>query len=154
MKRTILASLACAGLLAATPVLAMGAATSTQATISHAWIRVLPGALPAGGYATVHNLGDKALRLVGADSPAYGRVMLHMSTSTGGMEHMEAVKSIPVPAHGSVSFAPGGYHLMMMQPKSTVSPGQHVQVTLHFASGASLTTPFLARPANAVDDTH
>ncbi|NII11680.1 copper chaperone PCu(A)C [Oleiagrimonas sp. C23AA] len=126
----------------------------SNVSVSHAWIRVLPGALPGGGYATVHNHGEQAVQLVGADSPAYGHIMLHKSTTEGGVSRMAAVKAITVPAHGQVAFAPGGYHLMMMQAKTPVKPGQSVPVTLHFASGATLKVPFKARPANAIDDTH
>jgi copper(I)-binding protein len=54
---------------------------------------------------------------------------------------MMGVKSVPVPAHGSVSFAPGGYHLMCMQPKD-MKPGGTATVTLSFKDGTSLKGDF------------
>ncbi|HET8555366.1 MAG TPA: copper chaperone PCu(A)C [Rhodanobacteraceae bacterium] len=127
------------------------AATSAkpQVHVSHAWIRVLPGALPAGGYATISNTGDAPLTLTGASSPAYANVMLHKSSMRNGMSHMRMVKQLKLPAHATVKFAPGGYHLMLMQATHKVSPGDTVPVTLHFADGSQLKVDFTARPANA-----
>ncbi len=71
-----------------------------------------------------------------ASSPACGSLMLHESQDTSGMSMMMDVPSVTVPAHGQVAFAPGGYHLMCMQPK--MKPGQAVAVTLMFKDGSSL----------------
>jgi copper(I)-binding protein len=49
---------------------------------------------------------------------------------------MMDVPRVTVPAHGQVAFAPGGYHLMCMQP--AMKPGQSVMVTLSFKDGSSL----------------
>ena len=121
---------------------------------SHAWIRVLPGNLPAGAYVTLANDGDKAVALSGASSATYAHVMLHQSSSEGGMSRMVMVDSLGVPAHGSAVLAPAGYHLMLMQPTWSVKPGDSVRLVLQFTDGSTLATDFLARPANAVDDSH
>ncbi|OOG40860.1 copper chaperone PCu(A)C [Rhodanobacter sp. C05] len=118
---------------------------------SHAWIRVLPGNLPAGAYVTLSNDGGKAVALSGADSATYGDVMLHQSSSEGGMSRMMMVDSLSVPAHGSAVLAPAGYHLMLMKPTRPVKPGDLVRLILKFTDGSTLPTDFLARPANAVD---
>jgi periplasmic copper chaperone A len=49
---------------------------------------------------------------------------------------MVMVKSITIPAHGQVSFAEGGYHLMCMQPKMKL--GDKVGMTLTFGDGDNL----------------
>ena len=74
-------------------------------------------------------------------------LMLHRSVDQGGQERMVEVASVPVPAHGKVSFAPGGYHLMCMSPAAAMRPGQSVPVTLRFAGGESLTASFPVRNA-------
>ncbi|OOG61264.1 hypothetical protein B0E46_14790 [Rhodanobacter sp. B04] len=118
---------------------------------SHAWIRVLPGNLPAGAYVTLSNDGDMAAALSGAHSTTYGEVMLHRSSSEGGMSRMAMVDSLSVPAHGSAVLAPAGYHLMLMKPTRPVQPGDSVRLILQFTDGSTLPADFLARPANAVD---
>lgn len=69
-------------------------------------------------------------------------VMLHQTKEVHGVEKMVPVKSLPVPAHGTLSFAPGGYHLMCMQPQASMAIGKSVPVTLKFADGSSITAQF------------
>ena len=134
-------------------LLCVGTAHAAQADhvhASNAWIRVLPGNLPAGGYVVLRNDGDQPAVLQGASSPAYGSVMLHQSSTETGMGHMRMVDQLQVPAHGQVALAPGGYHFMLMDAGKPVQLGQTVPVTLHFTDGSTLGADFLAKPANAL----
>ena len=121
---------------------------------SRAWIRVLPGDLPAGAYVTLQNDGDQPFALNGARSTAYAKVMLHRSSNEGGMSRMSMVDTLTVPPHGNAVLAPAGYHLMLMKAATPVKPGETVRLTLTFTDGSTLATDFIARPANAVDDGH
>jgi hypothetical protein len=127
------------------------AAAAEHVHASHAWIRVLPGDLPAGAYVTLENDGDQPVALSGASSTAYADVMLHHSSTAGGMSRMTMVDTLTVPAHGKAVLAPAGYHLMLMQANAPVKPGDAVQLTLKFTDGSTLPTRFIARPANAMD---
>ncbi len=115
--------------------------------VQNGWWRALPGSIPAGGYFTLRNNGRQAVALTGASSPACGSIMLHQTTSSGGMAGMNHVMVVDVPPGGSASFAPGGYHLMCMAPGPTMKPGGAVPVTLIFQSGAKLTVNFAVRNA-------
>ena len=121
------------------------AAATADMTLSGGSIRTIIPARPAAGYFTLTNAGDTAHHLIGASSPGCGTLMLHQSRSENGQETMVPVKSVDVPAHGSVSFAPGGYHLMCMKPAATLKPGTSVPVTLRFEDGATLTGDFPVR---------
>lgn len=138
-------------LMIAMPAMAVPVQSTPSSNVqaSQAWIRVLPGALPAGGYVTLTNPGDEDRIVVAASSSAYAMVMLHQSMLSSGSSRMRMVKQLRIPAHGSVQLAPGGYHLMLMHAKQPVHPGDHVPVTFHFADGNVLVVKFLARPANA-----
>lgn len=143
-----------ASVLAAGLFLSAGA-QATQAThvhSSHAWIRTLPGSLPAGGYVVLENDADQPATLSSASSAAYASVMLHHSSTQGGMSRMAMVDALAIPAHGKIALAPAGYHLMLMQAETPVKPGDTVKVTLTFADGSRLPVDFIARPANAMDD--
>jgi copper(I)-binding protein len=65
-------------------------------------------------------------------------LMLHKSQDDSGMAMMMNLQTITIPANGSVTFAPGGYHLMCMQPKMKI--GDQLPITLNFQDGSSLTT--------------
>ena len=143
------------GLLLASVLLAIASsapAAGNSAVVTHAWVRWLPGDLPAGGYAVIANRGDDAMRLIGADSPDYGMVMLHRSLHHDGVERMQTVDAVVVPAHGTALLAPGGYHLMLMHPLHAIMPGDSVRVRLYFAGGAALSVEFPVRPATAQGD--
>jgi len=115
--------------------------------VQDGWWRALPGNIPAGGYFTLRNNGRQPVALTGASSPACGSIMLHQTTSSGGMAGMKHVMSVDVPPGGSASFAPGGYHLMCMAPGPTMKPGGAVPVTLVLQSGAKLMATFAVRNA-------
>lgn len=136
----------------ATLLLATTASASGNITASHAWIRLLPGSLPAAAYVQLHNNGDQAARLTGASSSAFANVMLHQSTHTNGMDQMRMVSGMDIPAHGNAALAPGGYHLMLMQRTHKLAPGDTVTLDLKFADGSHAKVPFKVRPANASSD--
>jgi copper(I)-binding protein len=112
------------------------AAAGPDVVISHGWMRFLLPSLPSAGYMTVQNNGDTDAVITGAASPACGMLMLHKSQDDSGMAMMMDVRSITVPAHGSVTFAPGGYHLMCMSP--VMKPGDKVAVTLTLQGGGTI----------------
>jgi copper(I)-binding protein len=127
------------------------AAEAEHIHVSQPWIRILPGDLPAGAYVTLENTGDQPASLRGATSTIYASVMLHKSSTEGGMGRMSSVDSLAIPAHGKAELSPGGYHLMLMKAATAVKPGDKVKLTLSFGDGSSLDADFLARPANATD---
>jgi copper(I)-binding protein len=99
-------------------------------------MRYLLPNIPAGGYLVLKNAGDTPAVLTGAASPACGMLMLHESQDSSGMAMMMDVPNVTVPPHGAITFAPGGYHLMCMQPSMKV--GTKVPVTLQFQDGSTL----------------
>lgn len=116
-------------------------------SVTDGWMRSIVPSRPAGGYFTVKNDGDKDRQLTGASSPGCGMLMLHQSVSKDGADKMVMVKTVDVPAHGSATFKPGGFHLMCMQPTEMVKPGKSVPVTLKFDGGGELTSDFPVRGA-------
>lgn len=128
-------------------LLAPAAARAGEAVQVHEpWFRFLLASIPAGGYLTLENTGATPAVLVGATSPACGMVMLHRTESSGGTDRMVGVKQVTIPGHGEFRFAPGGFHLMCMEPR--MRPGQTVPVTLRFADGGQVTARFAVRGAN------
>jgi copper(I)-binding protein len=118
------------------------AAAANGLTIHKAWMRLIIKARPAGGYFTLNNNTAGAVQLTGASSPGCGRIMLHQTKTVNGIEKMLPVRSLAVPAHGKLTFAPGGYHLMCMSPTDKLVIGHRVPVTLKFAGGQTATADF------------
>jgi copper(I)-binding protein len=117
--------------------------------VSEAWIRYLPGGIPSAGYFTLINEGSHAVELIGADCPAFGHVMLHKTVEENGVARMVMVKELPIAPGAKLAFHPGGYHVMLMQPKETLTIGAKVPITLHFKDGSRVRAEFEVRAASA-----
>lgn len=126
---------------------AVGAAQAGSITVNDGWIWAMPSNVSSGGYFLLTNGTGKRIVLVGASSPACGMLMLHKTETAGGMARMVEVPSIPIAVGAHLSFAPGGYHLMCMDPTPAIKPGNHVAVTLEFEGGTKVTTDFKVRSA-------
>lgn len=116
---------------------------SPDVAVTGGRMQVLLPSRPAAGYFTLANHGNTPLVLSGASAPDCHGLMLHRSTTEGGMDRMTMVASLPVPTHGSVVFAPGGYHLMCMEPSGALLSQKGTEtVTLRFADGNFVSAPF------------
>jgi copper(I)-binding protein len=134
---------------AAPPAPLSAAPVAAEIHIEDAWIRWLPANLPAGGYLTLTNTGSTSRLLTGASSPDFGQIGFHLTREHNGMSDMTPVASIELKPRVPIRFAPGGYHLMLMQPKRSLRPGDRVLITLRFAQGPPIDVPFAVRAASS-----
>ena len=113
--------------------------------VSGAWVRLaaLPGR-PAAGYFTITG-GATDDKLVSISSPTATRIELHDSAMAHGIMTMATEASVPVAARSTLAFAPRGRHAMLYDLRSAA--GGKVPLTLHFASGATVTTEAATRAA-------
>lgn len=106
---------------------------------SNAWVRVPPpGAMALAGYLELHNHGPDTATLAGARSDAFGHVMLHDTVIEDGVAQMVHADTVALTAGETVSFAPGGRHLMLMRPQRELAVGDSVVLVLEFADGREL----------------
>lgn len=125
-----------------------GAGAPAGLRVDHAWIRFITAPVPAAGYFVLSNDTNRSVTLTGAMSPDCGALMLHRSMNSSGMDRMQAVNSVSVPAGDKLAFEPGSYHLMCMHPAERVAPGGHMPVTLLFQGGRRIETRFPVYGAN------
>lgn len=127
----------------------LATATGAQAAglaIDDPWIRAAPpGADVLAGYATLRNGADADITITGARSADFARVELHEMTMDGGMMRMRPLSGIAIPARRSVALAPGGTHLMLVEPKRALKLGDVVDLELLDASGAAHAARFEVR---------
>jgi len=77
-----------------------------------------------------------------ASSSEFVMGMIHETVVLDGVSQMRHVKSLPLPARGALSFAPGGRHLMLMHPKRQLKVGDKVKVSLKLADGRQISAYF------------
>lgn len=87
----------------------------------------------SAGYLRIVNSGGAPDRLVAVTSPAAGRVDIHETRQgAGGVVQMFPIASVPIPADGAVTFAPGGLHLMLMDLHAPLAEGARVRLSFDF----------------------
>jgi len=72
-------------------------------------------------------------------------VMIHRTIVKDGMARMVHESQIEIAPNASLLFAPGGYHLMLLNPKRTLRAGNRVDVNLEFRGGLVLPVAFEIR---------
>jgi periplasmic copper chaperone A len=112
-------------------------------TIDKAWVRATPkGAEVGAGYFVIHNNGDTPDRLTGC-SADFARVEIHeMKTQNGVMTMPELKNGFDIPAHETVRFTPGGYHVMFNHLTKPLAKGYKVKATLAFEHAGGVEVEF------------
>lgn len=106
----------------------------------------LPGTV-AGAYLTIANTSSEDYQLVGISADLSQMAMLHESSvDDKGIARMRMVMTLDIPAGETVTFKPGGYHVMLTGISRDVYPGDTVGLTLALqdSSGASFDLPAAA----------
>ena len=143
--------------LALSLLMALGAAPAIaqqfkagDIVIDKAWSRATPkGAEVGAGYLTIHNNGATPERLTGGAAD-FANVEVHeMTTENGVMKMRELKDGLAIPAHGTVTLAPNGYHLMFTGLKTPLATGGLVKATLNFERAGAIPVEFAVRPVGA-----
>jgi copper(I)-binding protein len=117
-----------------------------EITIDQTWARATPkGAEVGAGYLTIHNNGATPERLIGGTAD-FANVELHELSREGDVMKMRELKEgLAIPAHGSVTLAPGGYHLMFTRLKKPLAKGDVAKATLNFDHAGAIAIEFPVR---------
>lgn len=143
------------GLLAWSSLAAAQEFKAGGVTVVAPWARATPGGAKIGGaYLELKAAAGAGDRLVSAASTAAGTVEIHEHVNEGGVMKMRRVDGLAVPAGGSVTLKPGGYHLMLMDLKRPLKQGDKLQLTLTFEKAGTLSVegPVAPLGAMAADD--
>jgi copper(I)-binding protein len=125
---------------------AVAAAPACQPRIELAWIRAAPpGATVLAAYATFKNPCAKAVAVSDVSGADFGMAMIHATTVENGMSRMRAMGALSIPAGGETVLAPGGTHIMLMQPKRELHEGDKVRLALKLSDGRVLSAEFVVR---------
>jgi hypothetical protein len=118
---SFIAAIACMGVV---PV-----AAAQPAGVKDAWVRVpAPGQKVAGAYMEI--TGRTSLWLMAVASPVAARAELHSTTMEDGVMKMRPIEKLELPGGRAVRLAPGGLHIMLIDLKQALKPGDKVPITL------------------------
>ena len=89
-------------------------------------------------YLTLRNTGAAPDALVGASSAAAEVVELHETIRDGEVMRMRPIAKLDVRPGEVLEMKPGGLHIMLINLKQALRPGERVPLTLTFEHGAAL----------------
>ena len=116
-------------LLLGVSLLGLALQASAQTQVDDAWVRAtVAGQQATGAFMTLTASTDS--KLLGVQSPAAKIVQVHQSTMKNDVMSMQPVESVALPAGKAVSFAPHGYHVMLIDLVAQVKEGDSVPLTL------------------------
>jgi len=106
--------------------------------VSHAWAKpTLAGQEMGVVFLTLENTGDKSMSLIGASSPAAGRMEIHTHIHVGEVMQMRQLQRLDILPHSEQVMKPGGLHLMLFEVKDPLTEGSSLAVTLKFSDGST-----------------
>ena len=102
--------------------------------ISDAWARAtVPGQGVSGAFLSVKSL--RAAQLVKVESAIADSVEIHSMTMKNGVMEMRKLENLALPAGKLVKLAPGELHLMLLDIKQQLKPGDKVPLKLTLQYG-------------------
>ena len=120
--------------------------------ITNAWARASAPGAPSAGFMTVMNHSDKDDILLAVRGDFAKKMELHRTQKVDGvMKMIEQKNGIVIPAHGTVVFKPGDYHLMFMGLKKNFEVGETYRVTLVFKNAGEMTIDLPVKAASTMD---
>jgi copper(I)-binding protein len=105
-----------------------------QVEVTGAWVRpTVEGQMGTGAFMTLR--AKEPMRVVGARSAVAGVVEIHEMAMQNNVMRMRAIESLTLPAGQAVELKPGGYHVMLMDLKRALKPGEKVTIELQLETG-------------------
>ena len=107
--------------------------------ITTPWARPTANAnTPGGVFFTITNHGSKTAKMINAASDIARMTHIHMTRNDGGMMTMDTVDAVSIAAGESLTFAPGGYHIMLMGLSKKLTQGDEFDLTLTFEKAGDI----------------
>jgi periplasmic copper chaperone A len=125
-------------------------ATTAALTVSNARIVLPPVAgNPAAVYFDLSYSGPAGVTLENVSVEGAGMTMIHDYAQEAGKMRMEMADAVLLGSEAPVRFAPGGLHVMAMEPSEALQAGGTAKVTLTLSNGA---TTIIDAPVRAAGD--
>ena len=128
--------------------------TACPVSVTDAWVKAAESGMTSA-FATLSNASGQPLTVTAASSPVAEKVELHEVVDVNGQMKMQQVQGgFTVPANGSLTLEPGGYHLMLIGLKAPVKAGDEVTFTVTCGDSGSVDFAAQAKAYTGADETY
>lgn len=116
------------------------AADNASLSVRNAWARPLPPVVPNGAvYMTVVNNGAAPARLTRMSGNVSKGIEIHRTVEENGIMKMQRQNAgVMISPGETVTFAPNGLHVMLVNLVEPLREGQTFPLMLHFESGRAV----------------
>ena len=127
------------------------AARDCRPQVREGWVRMPPSGMSMksmpmmAGFGRIVNHCSTPATILSARSPSFASVELHETRIVDGVSKMRPVPTLRIAPDGAAILRPGGMHLMLMRPGSTLKAGSRVVVEFELAGGGTLLGEFEVR---------
>lgn len=129
---------ACSPAADAPPTDAETVAAAGALTVSNARLVLPPvSGNPAAVYFDLSYTGAPGVTLDSVSVEGAGMTMMHDYAESAGKTQMVMTDAVPLSASAPVSFAPGGLHVMVMEPSDALTPGSMARITFTLSEGTT-----------------
>lgn len=134
---------------------AIAQSAGESVVVEHAEIALPPkGAPMMSGYLVIRNGSEVTVAVEAVESDAFGSITIHNTTVEDGVARMRpAPLPLRIPGHSELQMKPGGMHLMIMEPRDGLEPGDTAGISVRLDDGRTieadaLLLPFGSRPSD------
>lgn len=129
-------------------------AAGGDVSISDSWTKATDGPM-TGSFGVLANSGSEDVTVTSASSPAANMVQLHETVMVDGQMQMQEDKAgFTIPAGGTFTLEPGGYHVMLMDLTAPIKPGDEVAITLTLSNGQTLGYTAIAKEFTGANESY
>tara|TARA_R100000656_G_scaffold71459_1_gene53565 strand:- start:273 stop:722 length:450 start_codon:yes stop_codon:yes gene_type:complete len=112
--------------------------SAAQVLIEDAWVQLAPPAITVNAvYMQIHNPQLRPQTIVSLSADCCAMVMLHNTRKMGDKVVMEHLDYLELPAQSKAQLAPGGMHIMLMEPQEELTLESKVKLTFSFSDGST-----------------
>ncbi len=97
------------------------------------------------GFGRIENQCQRPLDIVSARSQSFAEVSIHQTRIVDGISRMRPLPTLTIAPDDAAVLAPGGLHLMLMQQRVVLQPGDQVEIEFGLEDGGVLKGEFKAR---------
>ena len=113
-----------------------------------AWVRAMPpSAKVTAAYGLIINETNGPIHITDITSSISSNVQIHTVIKNGDQRRMTQLESITLKSGETLSFTPGGLHIMLSEITEGVAEQMQVRLCIHYASDETCTlAPILRKP--------
>ncbi|TNE57000.1 MAG: copper chaperone PCu(A)C [Alphaproteobacteria bacterium] len=100
--------------------------------ITDSWTKATAEGGKGVAYVTLVNEGTEPDRLISVAAQGAQMAEVHNHIQDGNVMRMISVPALEIPASGTLTFEPGGLHIMLMGLEKPLSAGDTLHITLQF----------------------